>query len=317
MRMTHGAFITMKPSHHSTAKAHAFGKAALFAAAISTASVCGLQADDTVTGTREFKDAKELAGEGTLWIARDAVLKFTGEKATVDRTIEIQPSGRRNHGFGIIEVVNPDAELTLKVLLGNNEYGVFRRAEKRGPGTLILSGDEDNSGAKLVVREGTVVFAKASDYGTHAQGGTGFLEIYGDKQKGTTGTLRLAGTGGDQIADDGNIIITGGILDNNTRAESVNSLSATDATFQFAFGGAAGKTGTLKVTGEEGFKAKGKNTIVITNASAWVEGRYDLIATSEEIPNDYFQTFTLSGIPNGKLELDAKKKAIQLVVEKK
>ncbi|MDR2429689.1 MAG: hypothetical protein LBD14_02105 [Puniceicoccales bacterium] len=307
----------MKSSHHSTTKAHAFGKSALFAAALSAASVCGLQADDTVTGTREFKEAKELDGEGTLWIARDSVLKFTGEKATIERIIEIQPSGRRRHGFGIIEVANPKAELTVKVLLGNNEYGVFRRTEKRGPGTLILSGDEDNSGAKLVVREGTVVLAKASDNGTHAQGGTGFLEIYGDKEKGTLGTLRIGGTGGDQIADDGNIIINGGVLDCNTHAESVNSLSATDATFQFAFGGAAGKTGTLSVTGEEAFSAKGKNTVVLASASSWAAGRYDLFVASEEIPNDYFKTFSLSDVPNGKLELDAKKKTIQLVIEKK
>ena len=307
----------MKNNTLST-KVHAFGKFALLAAAVSMAGVTGLHADDVIEGTREFKDGKELAGEGTLWIGSDAVLKFIGEKTTVDRVIEIQPRGRRRHGYGIIEVTNPTGKLTVKILLGNNEHGVFRRAEKRGPGTLILDGDEDNSGAKLVVKDGIVVLAKASDPGTHAQGGTGFLEIYNDKEKGTVGTVRLGGTGGDQIADEGNILLKGGVFDANTCTESVNSLSVENGgTIRFAYS-AEGKTGTISVTGEEGFKVKENNFIAIDGADGWKPGVYDLIVASEEIPSEYLASLSLAPeLKNAKLAFSTNKKAIQLIVEKK
>lgn len=302
-----------------SAKANAFGKLALLAAAVSMAGATGLYADDVISGTREFKEAKELDGEGTLWIARDAVLKFTGEKATIARVVEIQPSGRRRHGYGIINVVNPKGELTLKVLLGNNEYNVYRRLEKSGPGTLILDGDEDNSGAKLVVKDGTVILGKASDPGTHAQGGTGWLEIYGDAKAGTVGTVRLAGTGGDQIADEGNVILKGGVFDANIAAETLNSFAFEEGgTIRFAYSEKTGKTGTLTVTGEDGFRVKEKNYIAIDNPDSWKPGVYDLIVASEEILATYFTNISLSPeVKNAKLALSANKRAIQLVVEKK
>jgi hypothetical protein len=320
-------------------KARAFGKLALFAAAL-VAGASGLHADETVSTAREFKDGKELDGEGTLYIARSGRLIFTGEKTTVERAIEPAWNGRRHHGDGVIEVKNPQAELTLKLVLGNNEPGVYRRTHKIGPGTLVIAGEEDNSGAKFVIWEGTTIFAKDSDGGTHAQGNTEYLEIYSYPKdpnlikpsvqgmpQGTTpgsvGVLVLGGKGGDQIADEAKVLIggvhsdRGGVLDLNTRTETVGGLGLLNGTLRFAFGGAAGKTGTLTVEGEHTIGLEGQNTIEITEGEKWLPGTYNLVISPEEIEAEKLSTLTLKGISNGKLGLSANKRIIQLVVTKK
>ncbi|MDR2844825.1 MAG: hypothetical protein LBV28_01890 [Puniceicoccales bacterium] len=325
----------MKKTNTTHSNVFAFGKLALLAAAFSLVGVSGLHADDVVKGVQEFKDGKELDGEERLRIPREgdqynptARLRFIGDKTTVTRAIEPQNNGRRGHGDGVIEVVKPDAVLTLTSLHGNNESGVYRRTHKRGLGTLVLAGDEDNDGAKLVVWEGTVILAKDSDSGTHAQG-SGFLEIYststenvGKGRPNVSGVVVLGGKGGDQIADEAPLVIggvhsdRGGILDLNTRTETVGGLGLTNGTLRFAFGGAPGKTGTLTVESESPIGATGKNTIDITDGASWAAGDYNLIKASEEIGEDVVATFTLKGLKNGKLSLGKDKKTLVLTVTK-
>jgi hypothetical protein len=329
-------------------KALAFTKTALAAAALAWVGATGLQADEVIQGTskdkntyqsakldgaevnvREFKDGKELEGEERLRIPHGLILRFTGDKTTVDRAIEPQANGRRGHGVGYIEVVKPDAVLTLTSVHGNNEPGVYRRTHKIGAGTLVIGGEEDNDGAKFVVWEGKVIFAKVSDGGTHAQGNTGYLEIYSSPQADIDagkpdriGTVVLAGKGGDQIADEANVLIggvhsdRGGVLDLNTNTETVGSLVVQSGTLRYAFGGAVGKTGTLTVEGEKAVEAKGKSTIDITDGDKWLPGSYTLIKASEDFEDATLAAFTLKGVKKGKLVLSPNKKSLILEIAK-
>lgn len=65
------------------------------------------------------------------------------------------------------------------------------RVVKSGAGTLTLGGTADNSYGSTTVNEGLEILAKTSSSSVHALGG--------DCTVNTNGTLRIAGTGGDQI----------------------------------------------------------------------------------------------------------------------
>jgi len=91
----------------------------------------------------------------------------------------------------------------------------------------------DNVGLGLTASAGTVVLAKTSSGGVHAIGGAG-LTIDGGA------TVRLGGTGGDQIFDlTGAIVTVNGTLDLNARSEGVTGLSGTGTVDNVSAGGSA------------------------------------------------------------------------------
>jgi autotransporter-associated beta strand protein len=75
---------------------------------------------------------------------------------------------------------------------------------KSGPGTLMLGGTLDNSFGSAIINDGVVVLAKPSTGSVHAFGA--------DSTVNTNGTLRIAGTGADQIHSGASIIMDGGVL---------------------------------------------------------------------------------------------------------
>jgi autotransporter-associated beta strand protein len=87
-----------------------------------------------------------------------------------------------------------------------------------GNSTLTLSGATDNTFLDLVVTSGTVVLAKTSSSSpdVHAVGES--LLING-------GTVRLGGTGGDQIYDLANVTVINGTFDTNGQSETFGTLS--------------------------------------------------------------------------------------------
>src|SRR5579862_8005041 len=90
---------------------------------------------------------------------------------------------------------------------------------KIGNNTLTLSGVTDNANLTLIVSSGTVVLNKTSSATVHAVGTNGTLIING-------GTVKVSGSGGDQIADSGSVIVNlNGTLDLNGLSEAFDSLS--------------------------------------------------------------------------------------------
>jgi len=86
---------------------------------------------------------------------------------------------------------------------------------KTGIGTLELSGGQDNGLAGLDVVAGSVLLNKASDPAVHALGNDSIV---------SGGTLRLGGTGGDQIADTAALVVNSGSFDLNGLVETIGGL---------------------------------------------------------------------------------------------
>ncbi|MGA2496715.1 MAG: autotransporter-associated beta strand repeat-containing protein, partial [Tepidisphaeraceae bacterium] len=93
---------------------------------------------------------------------------------------------------------------------------------KAGSKTLTLAGPYDNGGLILNVTGGTVVLAKTSQSNVH-----GVSSITGI---GTGATVKLAGTGGDQIYDSAAAVtLSGGTLDLNGTSEGIEGLAPSTA----------------------------------------------------------------------------------------
>lgn len=90
---------------------------------------------------------------------------------------------------------------------------------KTGGGAWTTSGIDDNGSMGLVVSGGTVNFNKTSSGGVHAVGGPGLTVNNG-------GTVRITGTGGDQIYDGAPVTLASrGLLDLNGQSEGVAQLN--------------------------------------------------------------------------------------------
>ena len=87
--------------------------------------------------------------------------------------------------------------------------------DKTGAGTLTLAGNADNAYLGAVVSSGTLVLAKTNSASAHAIGGPVAINA--------GGTLRLAGSGGDQIFTQV-AVIDNGAFDLNGQNEGFNSL---------------------------------------------------------------------------------------------
>jgi fibronectin-binding autotransporter adhesin len=87
---------------------------------------------------------------------------------------------------------------------------------KDGSGTLTLLGTLDNTATATVVNNGVLLLAKTSSSSVHALGGTSTVN--------STGTLRLGGSGDDQIFNNVDMTING-TFDLNGKNETINNLS--------------------------------------------------------------------------------------------
>ncbi|MDB5104230.1 MAG: filamentous hemagglutinin N-terminal protein, partial [Fibrobacteres bacterium] len=117
---------------------------------------------------------------------------------------------------------------------------------KIGAGTLTLSGTTDNNGMTLVANAGTVILAKTSSGSVHAAGAS-FLTVGG-------GTVKVAGTGGDQIFNNVYLTVNSGTLDLNGNSEAFYGVTGSGGTVDNTSG--AG-TYTLTLVGPGSYSYSG------------------------------------------------------------
>ena len=171
-----------------------------------------------------------------------------------------------------------DAGRTITVLSAINQGSLYALPiVKNGPGTLDLQGTTDNPWFTLNVSNGVVLLDKTSAAGVHAIGCDFFIN---------GGTLKLAGSGGDQIFDGRVAYLTGGSFDLNGQTETIGGLAGPGGTVtdtagygaltlnvlggtNFAFGGALNSTFNLTKTGV------GKQTLYGTDSRAGVSDTVD------------------------------------------
>jgi len=108
----------------------------------------------------------------------------------------------------------PNGDLTLNGAF--NSSSSAQQLTKTSAGTLTLGGSGDNASFAIKVNAGTVVLNKASDGTHHALGGASTV---------SGGTLKLSGTGGDQIYSGVTLTVSSGAFDMNGLSESMTSLS--------------------------------------------------------------------------------------------
>ena len=127
-------------------------------------------------------------------------------------------------GGGTIDTNGND--LTINSAISQNTGG--GALTKTGNGTLTLGGGGDNISLRSVVNAGTLVLAKPSTSSLHAVGSGGgssyALSI------GSGATVRLAGSGDDQIYDSSAVQLTGGTFDLNGHNETFDTLVGTSGT---------------------------------------------------------------------------------------
>jgi autotransporter-associated beta strand protein len=115
---------------------------------------------------------------GTNGVVPDTTgtLRYTGPTASTDRTITL------NAGSGIIEITNPATALTLSgAISGSNAVPL----KKTGPGTLILTSDNNDFGGGMDVMAGKLLVNNAFGNG----GGNGLLSVKDGGTLGGTGTI--------------------------------------------------------------------------------------------------------------------------------
>lgn len=123
---------------------------------------------------------------------------------------------------------------------------------KYGPGTLTIGGTADNGYGSAEARGGVLVLAKASSGSIHAIGGN--CTVY------TNGTLRFAGTGGDQVYYNANFVMNGGILQVQA-SEEIASLGGAPSTASIVENGLANSTNTLTLGSNNGRRGIYNGTI--------------------------------------------------------
>lgn len=92
---------------------------------------------------------------------------------------------------------------------------------KTAAGTITLGGSADNGSLAVTTNGGLVILNKASTSAIHAINASSTV---------TSGTLRLSGTGGDQIVNSATMTVNGGVFDLNGLSETINGLAGTGGT---------------------------------------------------------------------------------------
>lgn len=196
---------------------------------------------DLYDGSEVIPDtAKLIVGQvGTINLSASTVAPGAATPR-LETVAAIETPTEYDHGAQIL-VNTANVNSTLKVLTaGTSNYaGRLTRStgsitlEMAGTGEQILSGNQDNGGAGATVTSGTLTFAKTSSMAVHAVGAA--LTING-------GTLKLGGTGGDQIYRDVAVTLDGGTFDLNGRSEGFAALNGVVGTGTVTNNGAAAST---------------------------------------------------------------------------
>jgi fibronectin-binding autotransporter adhesin len=171
-------------------------------------------------------------------------------------------------GNGTIEVTNAAAVLNLTGAASSLDAN--STLLKTGPGTLTLGGSGDNPGLRASANAGTLLLDKASGAAVHAINGA--LTVAG-------GTARLAGTGGDQIADGIGVTVNSGSLDLNARNETIKFLAGS--------GGSVGNTGATQSVLTLALGASGTQTY-----SGAINDNVRVVVTSSTTKNTDAEAFT-------------------------
>ncbi len=123
---------------------------------------------------------------------------------------------------------------------------------KSGTHTLTLSGTTDNVGLAVTANAGTLILAKTSTSNVHCIGGA-TLTVSG-------ATVKLGGTGGDQLYDDATILVNSGTFDTNGLSEAFNTLSSGAAGVVDNTGGGASVLTIGQTGGGSGILGTVRNT---------------------------------------------------------
>lgn len=146
------------------------------------------------------------------------VLQFTGGTLSYTGSSDATTTHTFAAAGGSSTFEIPDASRTVTVNSGFSGPNTSFRTDgliKSGAGRLVLGGTTDNIGLTLIASAGVLELAKASAADVHAAS-TLFVD--------SGGTVRLAGTGDDQIYDHSDVTVDG-LLDFNGRNETFGALA--------------------------------------------------------------------------------------------
>jgi autotransporter-associated beta strand protein len=158
----------------------------------------------------------ESFGRGGSTLPADG---FAGATAILTNSSATAASitGVINFDGGGAMTVNGSGDISLTRVSRTNGTTGTVTITKDGAGTLTLDGTVDNSAVAMTLNAGVVVLAKTSSSTVHALGAGSTV---------SGGTLRLAGTGGDQILDTAAVTVNGtGVFDLNGRNEVIDGLT--------------------------------------------------------------------------------------------
>ncbi|MDB5047740.1 MAG: Fibronectin type domain protein [Fibrobacteres bacterium] len=177
-------------------------------------------------------------------------------------------------------VINNAGAADLLTVGGNNATTTYTgiitnqiTLVKNGSGTLTLGGGTDNGSLGVTVNAGTLLLAKTSSSSVHAVGGGG-VTIAG-------GTVKLGGSGGDQIYNPASIMVNSGTFDMGGFSESVNNISgsgtidntAGSGTFTLTIGannGSSTFSGVIKNTSQTlALTKSGSGTTTLSGANTY------------------------------------------------
>ena len=140
--------------------------------------------------------------------------------------VAISASGSGNRFFAV------DTNQTITVACAVNQGGGSNTpVVMTGPGTLDLQGTTDNPYLALVVSNGLVLLDKTSST-------TPNVHAIGSGLTLNSGTVKLSGSGGDQIYDGNLVTLNSGTFDLNGQSETIGGLAGTGGILADSVGGA-------------------------------------------------------------------------------
>lgn len=237
-----------------------------------------------------------LSDASTIDVQAGATLQLSGHTDTIGG---LAGAGTVLLGDGGALTVGANhTNTTFDGTLTSTATGIFN---KTGNGTLTLGGTSDNAFLRGTVQQGTLVLAKQSSASVHALGGDTTIHA--------GATLRLDGTGGDQIFDPASLEING-TLDLQDRTETIASFSGSGAidlgsgtltagnSANQTFSGILSGGGSLVKTGSGTLTLSGTNshTGTITSAGGTLRlGSDDAIPATSTLAVNSGATIDLNG----------------------
>ncbi len=181
-------------------------------------------APGTYVVTNDLSNGYGYGGYAVNQISFAGAVTLTGNPISLTADVGSNPQINQNSGNGV--VINTPLNLDVSTVLGGTGSGLvvisnvisgpWHGLTLNNAATWQLVGSAPNTLSGLAtVNAGELDLAKT---GVHALGGS--LKVSG-------GIARLTGTGGDQIADTGNLIVSAGTFDLNGQNETVNGVQLT------------------------------------------------------------------------------------------